>query len=98
MPTPTPTPHQALFLLMQLCDGPNVYEVLEGHGQNPHPHPNPNPHPTPHHPHPSPHPTPKQVLEGHGPFEEGAALQYAACLLTLTPTLTPTLPLAPPLP
>ena len=23
---------QALFLLMQLCDGPNVYEVLEEHG------------------------------------------------------------------
>eukprot|EP00964_Phaeocystis_antarctica_P160525 scaffold132176_cov33-Phaeocystis_antarctica.AAC.1 len=68
---------QALFLLMQLCDGPNVYEVLEGHGQNPHPNPNHNPHPTPHHPHPSPHPTPNQVLEGHGPFEEAAALQCA---------------------
>jgi len=39
---------QALFLLMQLCDGPNVYEVLEG----------------------------------HGPFEEAAALQYAACLVS----------------
>ena len=27
-----PPPPQALFLLMRLCDGPNVYEVLEEHG------------------------------------------------------------------
>ena len=40
---------QALFLLMQLCDGPNVYEVLEARGE---------------------------------PFEEAAALQYAACLVS----------------
>ena len=33
-------------------------------------------------PHPHPHPTPNQVLEGHGPFEEAAALQYAACLVS----------------
>ena len=37
-PHPNPNPHQALFLLMQLCDGPNVYEVLEGR-----PEPSPSP-------------------------------------------------------